>query len=272
MTQAYILVLYYHGAGFFSIFNKLMNFLQTYSPVYKIVWNVHCPWNHYGDGEIMSQVFEPYENKKYKDYQHITVSCEKYLDGTLTGQAAHALYTTETCKQHNLSVNWRQELHNLFFSYIQIKQHILQQVSQFKAYLKTLPDHVVVTVLVRHPILACEQPHNKMPSFEQYDNKIASIQQNVGKPLKLIFLTDHQEAYVYFRTKYPTANFPPVDRASSLEQEAHTVKVRTSLSIDQALLSVLYLALGQHFIHPTSNMATAVLYINSKCTNHFLVG
>jgi hypothetical protein len=270
--KAYHLILKYHGAGFWSIFNKLMNYLQHYSPIYKITWDVYSQFHTYGFGEVMGRVFEPYENPEYASYEIEEVICDGYINETLTGKQAANLYTEAARTENGLSHTWRQELNKLWAEYIYIQEPIVERFLQFKEFIESMEKQTVICLLVRHPALQGEQPNGKMPEFEQYDEVISQISPTLENTL-IICMTDLQEAYDYFSDKYEDAIFfPRTDRASWKSGEAFTSKQGDESSAMNALFVALNLSIGHHLVHHTSNIATAALYMNPEMKSHFVVG
>lgn len=263
--KAYHLLLKYNGAGFWSIFNKLMNYLQNYEPIYKITWDVYSPWNIYGQGEIMGKVFQPYENPSYASYEIEEVICDEYINQRLTGKEAQHLYTED-------DYIWRQDLNEFWTTYIHLHEHVTEKFNHFKEYIKGMEKKTIITMLVRHPTLGYEQPNGRMPSFEQYDEVISKLAPKLDDVL-LVCMTDLQEAYDYFSEKYGDAIvFPPTARSSKKQGEAFTSQEGDESSAMNALLIAMYLSIGDHFIHHTSNIATAALYMNTTMKSHFLIG
>lgn len=279
MPKAYHLVLRYHeGAAFFSILNKLMNHIQKYKPVAAISWNVEFPFNIYGDGETFSQVFAPYINLDYEGYEIETIFCDNYTNQSLTGPTAKLLYTEEGCKSDECiqSMNWRNELNDYWNTYCKIiEPTVLELFSEFQ---KMIEDEraqgkTIITFLARHLDHGREQENNVMPGFALYDEKIKEIAGEDLSNVLLICMTDSMEAYNYFSEKYKndTILFPPTERQWA-HQPQTAFSEGTNARVPMAMLSVLYLTTGDHFIHPISNMSTAVMYINPKIKNHYLVG
>jgi hypothetical protein len=270
--KAYHLILKYHGAGFWSIFNKLMNYLQHYDPIYKITWDVVSPFHTYGLGEVMGRIFEPYENPAYANYEIEDVICDGYINEILTGKQAAHLYTEQSRDENNIPETWRTDLNALWTQHIHIKEPVLARFTQFKEFVESMEKQTIICMLVRHPTLSYEQPNGKMPEFEQYDEVISKISPSLENTL-IICMTDLQEAYDYFSEKYgDVILFPPTDRASRKSGEAFTSKQGDESSAMNALFVALNLSVGQHLIHHTSNIATAVLYINPAIESHFVVG
>jgi hypothetical protein len=270
--KAYHLILKYHAAGFWSIFNKLMNYLHHYEPIYKITWDVHSPFNTYGEGEIMGRIFEPYVNPAYETYDIEDIICDGYMNEIITGKQAANLYTEVSREENNIPETWRMDLNKLWTEHIHIKKSLLEQFSLFKEFIESLEKKIIICMLVRHPALRFEQPNGKMPEFQQYDEVIRKISPSLENTL-IICMTDLQEAYEYFSEKYGDCIlFPPTDRSSSESGEPHTSKQGHENSAAHALCVALNLSIGHHFIHHTSNISTAVLYINPCIQNHFVVG
>lgn len=270
--KAYHLILKYHGAGFWSIFNKLMNYLQHYEPIYKITWDVVSPFHTYGFGEVMGRVFEPYENPEYANCEIEDILCDGYINEILTGKQAANLYTQESRAEHNIPDTWRSDLHSLWSQYIHIKGPILERFQQFREFIESMEKQTIITLLVRHPALGYEQPNGKMPEFEQYDEVISKISPTLENTL-IICMTDLQEAYEYLSEKYgDVIFFPQTDRASWKTGEAFTSKQGDESSAMNALLIAMNLSIGHHLVHHTSNIATAALYMNPTMESHFVVG
>jgi hypothetical protein len=275
--KAYHLVLVYsYGAGFFSLFNKLFGYLEKYQPIYAISWQVYNPFNAYGEGEIFGKVFAPYVNVDYKDYEIETIECMRYCDGKLTGREACRLYRAETCIENGISLNWRNEMNSLFHTYYKLaNQKIYTQYIEFAQKIQGYRNQgkKVITFLLRHPALNVEQENNILPTYEMYDDEILRVSGGDASQCVLVCLTDSQEAYEYFMEKYKhsTILFPDVQRRRANETDS-TYNPGGDEKIEMAMLSVLYLATGDHFIHPVSNMATSVLIINPNISHSYLIG
>lgn len=275
--KAYHLVLVYsYRAGFFSLFNKLFSYLEKYKPIYAVSWQVYEPFKAYGEGEMFSKVFVPYVNMEYKDYEIEVIECFHYCNDKLTGQTASRLYTDEGCLTYNISLNWRNEMNYLFKTFYQIhNQRILGKYIHFLQMIQIYKEqgNKIITFLIRHPILKDEQENKVMPSYQMYDDEIMKVANGDLSKTVLICLTDSQEAFHYFQEKYKTSTmlFPEVERRWETEIDS-VCNPGGDEKVDMAVLSVLYLTAGDHFIHPVSNMATAVLIINPNIQNTYLVG
>jgi hypothetical protein len=275
--KAYHLVLVYsYGAGFFSLFNKLFGYLEKYSPIAAVSFQVYNPFKAYGEGEIFSKVFIPYVNQEYINDDIEVVECFHYTDEKLTGRIASRLYTEKGCLENNISLHWRQQMNVLWRTYYQVhNQSIIRKFQTFVEQLKTyrVQGKRIVTFLLRHPALNVEQENNILPSYAMYDTEIQNQCKGDLSKVVLVCLTDSQEAYEYFSEKYKNFKiiFPEVERRRANETDS-TYNAGGDEKIEMAMLSVLYLSVGDHFIHPVSNMATAVLIINPAITHTYLVG
>jgi hypothetical protein len=268
---AYNLILQNNCSGLFSIFNRLIGCFQTYNNIYKITWNVKN--SLYGDEECFSKVFHTYINNEYKDYIIKDIICEyegsKYLF-RYTGVDAHKLYTNELCIQNNIPVNWRLDINNYWNKYIKIKPEILEIYENYKLYIESFNKKKIITFSIRHPTHGIEQINGKQPSFEQYNNAIDNLYDD---NTLLICSTDSTEAFEYYSSRYNSIIFPHADRSRANECQMHGTTDKNNINkLYSVILSVLYLSLGNYYIHSVSNMATAVLYINPNISNIYLIG
>jgi len=280
-SNAYHLIMRYHDAGLFSIINKLMNYLQTYKPIYKISWEVYSNQdsygesnNYYGEGEILGKLFEPYINTEYKDYNIIDIECYAYVNQNMTGTPGNYIYTNEGCINQNISVDWRYEFNTFWNTYIKIKPDLQIKIDKIKNEIKSKNKSKVITILVRHDYLKREQLYYKLPSYDIYDDTINTITNNDLDDTLLICCTAVKEAYNHFSKKYENNSIiiPECNRTSNSESESHRIPNQTDNDLYEAFLTVIYLSVGDYFIHPNSNMSTAVIFINPKINNIFLVG
>jgi hypothetical protein len=276
-TAYHLRMLYHEGAGFFSLVNKLLTYVKMYQPVYKISFEVNTPLNTYGKGEIFRKLFYDTTNPTYESYTIEDIDCWMFPDETYTGHTAAKLYTEQSCIENNLPPTWRTDMNILWNTYLKIhNQEVLERFEEFKETLEMVTQggkKRVITMLARHLDHGKEQPNKKLPGFEQYDEEILKIESDLEK-LVIVCLTDSTEAYEYFKEKYKnyTIVFPPVERQRANELQVGYTCDGSDERIYTAMLSVLYLTLGEYFLHPASNMATAVMYINTQIKNVYIVG
>jgi len=258
------IILKYSNAGFWSIFNKLMNYLIYYNNVQLVEFDVSYPSDtrvlFYGKDNFFERLFEAYDNKS--SCELITVIANNYLTYEATGCYANWLHVSEEL--------WREKYNAVFKKYINIRP----EISNLDYY--NLPKNKKkISLLIRHPALSHEQINNRMPTFSQYDLIIESLLSKYNNECIFILATDLIEAREYFEKKYSEYSI------------IHPFSVKTSKNVNEArdiiyngnedlakisVQTVLLLATGDHFIFPNSNMATAALYINPSMIAHYLIG
>ena len=261
-------------SGFFSNFNKLIEHLSLYKPIYSITFSVFYLQDTYGSGEVFSKVFIPYTNPEFKDYKIIDIHADDYIEGKITGIYAQYFYTKDGCEEKSLNLDWRNQYNVLYKKHIILNKGIQTIFNNFKDKINMLNKKYKITFLIRHDTHKVEQPNNRMPTFDQYDKAINEACNGDLENSVLICLTDSEDAYKYFSDKYKnyTIIMPEVERSTNNEIQKFWSSDGDCKKAYMALLSVLYLSIGDYFIHMTSNMSTAVLYINPEIKSIFLVG
>jgi len=252
------LVLQYHHAGFWSIFNKLMNYLLYYKNICKISYDVRSNVSEfYGNDEIFSHIFEEYNNGIT---HNLTINIKNYITYEATGCFANLLHLKES--------NWREKYNILWNKYIKIKDTMM--IENIRS------DKIIISVLIRHNALAHEQPNGRMPTFEQYNDKIQKLLNKYNNNVMILLATDVIEALEYFRTTYNNIeliHIPSIQTSNNTFEAQLVPNYKGNKSnIEIALKTVILLSKGHHFIFANSNMSTAVLYINTKIEPHFIIG
>ena len=253
------IILEYHGAGFWSIFNKIMNYLLYYKNISKISYNVVPNTNTiYGKDELFNKVFDTYITNTNID---ITLHAKNYITYEATGWFAPNLHLGDQ--------NWRSIYNTLWKKYIHVKPEIISSLPVFS------DNKQNISILIRHNALAHEQINKRMPSFQQYDTVLQELLNKYNNYCRIILATDLYEAEHYFKTKYSHIEIvhPHSVKSTNTTVEASQItdlvhENNTSI----AVYTVLLLAKGDHFLFPNSNMATAALYINPTMIPHFLIG
>lgn len=267
------LVIKKHSAGFWSNFNKVINNLTYYNKIKKITYDVKATTpDFYGDGDIFGNVFEEYISNEYNNYDSKEIIIDAYIDFKSTGYLSNGLHLQD-------DQSWRINYNILWNKYIKLKPSIEIEWENMKnnVYNKA-GNKKIISFLIRHPVLAGEQINYNMPEFSDYDEVINMLLNKYNNNCIFIFCTDLIEAFNYFNTKYEEYIIinPSSTKSHNYENESsrnsHISVINSEENVKNAVLNVLMLSLGDHFIFPNSNMATAVLYINTNIIPHFLVG
>lgn len=258
------IILKHSSAGFWSIFNKLMNYLIYYNNIKSIEFDVSYPSHtrnlFYGRDNFFRRVFESYDTKSSEELT--TVVANGYITYEATGCYANWLHVSED--------RWREKYNTVFKKYINIRPEICNLDSY-----NVPKDKKKVSLLIRHPALSHEQINGRMPLFSQYDTIIESLLTKYNNDCVFILATDLIEAEQYFKEKYSkyTIIHPFSVKTSKNTNEAQGIPYNGDEDLTKiAVQTVLLLAMGDDFIFPNSNMATAALYINPSMTAHYLIG
>lgn len=254
------IILEYHGAGFWSIFNKIINYLLYYTNISKISYNVvpNIEFTLYGTSEIYNKVFDEYINSSEPE---LVIHAKNYITYEATGCFAPLLHLSDQ--------SWRNKYNELWNKYIKIKSHVYDLVPTFNDTKKN------ISILIRHNALANEQINNRMPTFQQYDIVLQELLNTYNNNCRIILATDLYEAEQYFRKNYSHIEiFHPysVKTSNNQDEPSRILASSNENNIEIAVATVLVLAKGDHFLYPNSNMATAALYINPTMIPHFLIG
>ena len=260
------IILHYHHAGFWSIFNKLMNYLLYFKNIKKISFNViPIESNFYGKDELFSPLFKIY-NENSNNQSLLKINAKHYITYELTGYYGNLLHVKNT--------NWRTQYNQLWNKYIKLTDDIETEFNSIKEQIMNLKHtYKVISISIRHPKIAHEQIYGVMPTLAQYDIEILKLLEKYDNNCVLILATDVYEYEKYFRERYShiTIIHPFSVKAGEYQNEAHNTNYDGNKEIARAtLLTVLILSLGDHYIHHNSNMATAALYINPEMESHFL--
>lgn len=256
------LVLYGHNAGTMSIFNKLMNYLHHYPHVE----NIQLKYIH-KDRNVLKDILEEYTS----DYKGDTtrIDMRNYISYEQTGTHANLIYLSDP--------SWRKIFNNLFTKYIRFSPSFIHDFEPYQESINTIrtKNKKVIGMLIRHPALSHEQIRGRMPSYNQYDDKIKSLLEKYDNKCAFILCTDVLEAEQYFKQKYSSYDIiHPYSMKSSQKSrdEAHTICDDKCEITKIAFLTVLLLSKCDDFIFPNSNMASVVLYMNPNIEAHFLIG
>ncbi|HNC31931.1 MAG TPA: glycosyltransferase [Cyclobacteriaceae bacterium] len=183
---------------------------------------------------------------------------------------------------------WR-HWYNLYFStYVHLQEHIQSRIDEI--YNKNLKGYQVVSAHIRHPSHGIEQPGDRMPTVDLYCDIIRQTQGRNGlnEHNSRIFLATDQESVVEkLREQFGEMVVCSADVARTTKeddlhfyslspdkqmQEGFQIQHLTASNpeswstrmAEEVIMDTYLLAKGDYFIHVTSNIATAVAYINPR--------
>lgn len=242
-----------------------------------------------GDGNIFTKLFlpipdMPITNEDYNNDQFLKTNVV-YFDNfneknepLLTYIHARELYRSPDFDQ------WRHRYGRFYKKYFRIKDTIKTQIEALVA--EEFQSDYVIGVHIKHPSHAIEQPGGFMPEVSNFIRKILDVVEEKNLSSYKIFLATDQDSVVnnlisvfgnrvIFRgnvartTLEDDARYRSLGRDSQM-REGHQIQnllaadpSRWSLKMaEDVLIDAHLLASCDSFIHVTSNIATAVSYIN----------
>jgi hypothetical protein len=243
------------------------------------------------DGNIWLKLFEPLPYKDYSEsdydngdrlYQDAALKDDfnEKAEPWLTYIHAYKLYKSPGFQR------WRHWYHLHLQTYVKPRQHIRDTVDAF--YEKNLRGYTVISAHIRHPSHGIEQPGSRMPTVELFCELIQQLlsEKQLSRHKTKIFLATDQETVVDVvkeRFEEMLVCSPDAARTSKAHDEkfnklSHDEKMREGHQIqhltaadpgkwstkmaEEVIIDTYILAKGDYFIHVTSNIATAVSFIN----------
>jgi hypothetical protein len=251
------------NAGFFSNFNCVLNNLHHRLGRHgieaaRVEWHANPEHDEfvYGrptDGNLWLRFFEPLP---FHYFPTETLEVRTYVDFSMTGNHAYEMY--------KLDRGWRDIYHALFNRYIRVKQPILDRVETI--YGAEMAGRYCIGVHYRSPTHAveCPDPIDLPEAFAARVRRLVPAHQ----PCAVMLATDVEPAVDAFRKVFGGALIvqPGVVRASTLRVgpvPSGGDVPRIALG-EQVLIDCLLLGRCETLVHITSNLATAVGYINPK--------
>ena len=241
--------------GFFATFNKLMTYLVDNPDITKITYNIHSfkvghAMAYIKEGEeLFSKLFEPYNEGKPIDE---VIDGSYYQHYNLTTVFAHQFYNENRGKL--------QPYHDAYMKYIKIKPEIQNMINNKKQILRENYEQVI-GIFIRSEALKKEQPSGRMPTREEYDNAINSIDKT--KSTKYFFCIDNEDDLNYFKNKYTPNYYTDIRRTkNTTNSEPHKKTFGSLKDLQDSFIEVALLSECNILIHCVSNMVTASLYMN----------
>lgn len=251
----------FHEGGFFSNFNKVTTFLDSCKDnICQISWNLQGqPYGAfaYSCGEVYGKLFREYNNSQLPDEKYIL---QTYNNLKYTGRDVHNVYTSEDTK-------WRNEL-NKTLRYFQPTPFLQESIDKLHATSIFNGQISLIGILKRNELLKCEQISNKMPSLEDYYREIDKI---FTDNTYLFLSVDNIHDLNSFIGRYKRCIYNNKTRRTqyNTDTEPHFTP-GTAEDAKNTYLEVYTLSMCNYFIHPLSNMSTAVLYFNPNIKSIYI--
>lgn len=245
------------------------------------------------DGNIYLKLFEPlpYEQvrvEQYDDDDWLTAGSvyrddyNEKLEPNLTYIHAYKLYRDADFPA------WRERYHSVVAKYVKLQPRIADEIDAVAR--EYLDGHFVIGAHVRHPSHAIEQPGGRVPTVdlfkEHIDQQIRIAEASQPKPVRIFLATDQSSVVEYFRGCYgdrlvwidatrTTAeqekyfeSLPDEEKMTEGFQIQHIMaadKSKNSIRMAEDVIKDTWLlARCDVFVHITSNIATAVAFLNPR--------
>lgn len=241
------------------------------------------------DGNIFLKIFKPpfdfsenlYNDPNFlRDDAHLRTDYNERLEPDLTYIHAYKLY-----KRSDFQA-WRELYHRYFKKHISLKDDLNSEIEDFAK--TNFDDYFVVSAHIRHPSHSMEQPSGRLPTVEVFkehiERELKTARESQKKPLRLFIASDQESVIEYFRIHFPeiivtthasraTKMHDAIfEKADAIEKQKEGYQIQHIMASDSSSWSVKMandviidtwlLSRTQVFIHITSNIATAVSYIN----------
>lgn len=256
-----ILAVQASDSGFFSNLNRVVSHLAR-SLNHPGVAGVTVDWRAidrprefaYGtpaDGNLWDHFFEPLPEP---DLPARRVPVTQFAERGITGVKAYRTYRQ--------GPDWRRLYHGAFTRHVRVRPHILARVERLHREL--IGGRFCVGVHCRAPAHEVECPR-PVPPIEAFIRRAERLLPQ-DRPAVVFIATDLEEAAVRFRDAFGErcAMQPAVERLHpGAGGHVHHEHPNPSLRLgEEVLVDALLLARCQRLLHVTSNLATAVGYIN----------
>lgn len=243
----------FHEGGFFSNFNKVVTFIDSCQDnICRITWNLQGqPYGAfaYNCGEVFGKLFDEYNNGQSVDQEY---TLETYNNLKYTGRDVHKVYVEE-------DATWRNNLNKTlkYFTPTPLLQSGIDKLQTNSIFNRQVN---IIGVLKRNELLKCEQSSNRMPSLEDY---FKEIDKEFTDNTYLFLSVDNINDLNSFIDRYKKCIYNTKTRRTQYctDTEPHFIP-GTAEDAKNIYLEVHALSKCNSFIHPLSNMSTAVLYFN----------
>lgn len=238
------------------------------------------PYNNFDESKYNSDYYL-YENAELKDdYNESNEPWLTYIN-------AYNLYKSPGFNR------WR-HWYNLYFSaYVKLRSELQNKIDAL--YCSYLKGFQVISAHIRHPSHGIEQPGARMPTVDLYCEKIRYLQSLYGltsSNSKIFLATDQHTVVERLKEEFGDMLVYSSDVARTTKQDDnkfHSLSKKEQMQegfqiqhltasdpnkwsikmAEEVLLDTYLLAKGNYFVHVTSNIATAVSYINPRIEMHY---
>jgi hypothetical protein len=251
----------FHEGGFFSNFNKVTTFIDSCTDnICQITWNMQGqPYGAfaYNCGEVFGKLFVNYNNGELPDEK---IVLETYNKLTYTGRDVHDIYIGS-------DISWRTQL-NKTLKYFQPTPFLQEGITKIETISIFNSNSNLIGVLKRNELLKCEQHDNKMPTLEDYFKEIDKF---FTDNTYLFLAVDNLHDLNAFIERYKKCIYNTKSRRTQFctDTEPHFTP-GTADDARNVYLDVYALSLCNYFIHPLSNMSTAVLYFKPSIKSIYI--
>lgn len=252
-------------AGFFSNVNCVLNHLR-YSlgrggtAAIAVDWRASAdgsqfPYGRPTDGNLWERFFEPLPFTD-ADAAAVVGRTNNFARQSMSGRRAYAMYKFDRI--------WRRAYHRLFQRYITVRPALRARADAIHD--QEMAGHYSVGVHCRHPDHDTECLH-RMPSLARLIASARALLPS-DRSWVVVLATDYELAVTAFREAFGERLVvqPGVMRATDAKDEQiHHREGAPSIELgEQALIDALLLARCDALVHVTSNLATAVGYMNPR--------
>ena len=260
-TEPATLVIRNRDSGFFSNFNAVVDCLvhrvgRAGVAAVRVDWRAperhsQFPYGTEADGNLWDAFFEPLS---FPSFPARTVETDTFMNFAMTGRNAYGFY--------KLRRGWRQQYHRAYSKYVRPKSRILDKVERI--HWSGLDGHYCVGAHWRHSDHDSENLF-RIPDPEVFIARLRKLLPG-DRSWRVFLATDNQAAVSAFEGAFGDRLVvqPGVSRAEGRsETQFHHGHSDPSTALgEEVLVDCLLLARCDALLHVTTNIATAVGYIN----------
>ena len=257
-----------NNAGFFSNFNKIILHIWIFK-VRNILSDAefYVKWYDkscflYGGEKLWSSLFTSLQTIT-DDESSYDLVIENFFHKEETKFIA--------ANTHSILIDndqsWRNDLHSLYTTYIQINSSFQQEVDDY--YNINFKGYHIISVHIRSGAHACEQYRNIMPSRHIYIQMINKYISTLSEPYKIYLATDIKEGLHDFKNAYGN-NLIYLEQDLYKDGEQEDALESSLLKGNNIMKDALLLSKGNILFHSISNVTLAVLYINPTIKNIYI--